>query len=87
MEEAMALGVDNVSSLHATYNPTPQEMLRSLPGINSKNYRNVMHNVNNMRQLLTMDLKALQGLLGNENARMLSEFVHKNVFLKERTDA
>ncbi|KAI9101201.1 hypothetical protein DFS34DRAFT_578158 [Phlyctochytrium arcticum] len=78
MEDAMAVGVDNVESIDSSFNITPSDVLRSLPGINSKNYRHVMLKVDNLLQLSELTLKECQDILGQENGRMLHRFFRQN---------
>ncbi|RKO94222.1 restriction endonuclease type II-like protein, partial [Blyttiomyces helicus] len=70
----VAVGVGVEGDLDGNLNVTPCDMLRSLPGITSKNCRHVMSQVNSLRELAEMDLAGLQALLGQEGGRKLHEF-------------
>jgi DNA excision repair protein ERCC-4 len=64
----------------AALNLAPQDILRSLPGVNSKNYRYLGSQVENLETLAGMDLGALQALVGNEPAKQLFGFIHSDHF-------
>ncbi|TPX66046.1 hypothetical protein SpCBS45565_g04722 [Spizellomyces sp. 'palustris'] len=78
MDDAMAVGVDNPDTIDSAFNITPSDILRSLPGITSKNYRYVMSKVQNLRELSEMPLERCQQLLGQEFGKMLYAFFRKN---------
>jgi len=56
------------------YNITPQEMLLSIPGVNHKNYRIIMNNVENILELSQMTVDQLNPLVGIESARLIYNF-------------
>ena len=56
-----------------------REMLLSLPGIDSKNYKTVMKNVSSMAELSRMNVHKLTPLIGPVNARSLVEFFQKRI--------
>ncbi|GAA5909987.1 hypothetical protein JCM6882_008421 [Rhodosporidiobolus microsporus] len=64
----------------AALNLAPQEILRSLPGVNSKNYRYLGSQVENLEALAALDLNSLQALIGNEPAKQLHGFLHSDHF-------
>ncbi|KAJ3035702.1 hypothetical protein HDV00_003463 [Rhizophlyctis rosea] len=74
MEEAMAVGVENVETVESAYSITPSNVLRSLPGINSKNYRLVMAKAESLREVSEWTLEQCQEVLGQEYGRMLHNF-------------
>ncbi|TPX41493.1 hypothetical protein SeMB42_g05553 [Synchytrium endobioticum] len=78
MEKAMAVGVENSEAIDSTFAITPADVLRSLPGITSKNYRHVMCEVKDLKTLSEMTLEDLQKIIGNEFARKLHEFFNKD---------
>ncbi|KAI8914895.1 hypothetical protein DFJ77DRAFT_463850 [Powellomyces hirtus] len=78
MEDAMAVGVDNADTIDSAYSITPSDILRSLPGITSKNYRYVMSKVRDLRELSQMTLQECQALIGSEFGRLLHEFFRKD---------
>ncbi|GAA5948325.1 hypothetical protein JCM10213_000091 [Rhodosporidiobolus nylandii] len=60
----------------AALNLAPQEILRALPGVNSKNYRYLGSQVENLEQLATTDLNTLGALIGVEPSKQLHGFLH-----------
>ncbi|KAJ3021532.1 hypothetical protein HKX48_008294 [Thoreauomyces humboldtii] len=78
MEDAMAVGVDNPETIDSAYSITPSDILRSLPGITSKNYRHVMGRVNNLEELSQMTVDECSALVGKEFGRKLHAFFRKN---------
>lgn len=74
-EAAAKAGVD--SEELAEFNLAAQDMLRSLPGITHKNYKQVMVAVKNMKELLNKSLEELQQLIGPKNGKELYDFIRK----------
>ena len=60
------------------YNQGPQEFLRTLPGISSKNYRYVAKEVDNVESLCSMSIQAISALIGQERGRELHTFLTQN---------
>lgn len=58
-------------------NTAAEDLLRSFPGISSKNVRYVMKRVNSVRELCEMSLGDVQELLGNEPGKACYEFLHR----------
>ena len=56
-----------------------REMLLSLPGIDSKNYKLVMRNVKNIAELSKMNLHNLTPMIGPINAKKLVEFFQRRI--------
>ncbi|RMX37099.1 hypothetical protein pdam_00016585 [Pocillopora damicornis] len=75
---AMAVGSDSTAvASDVTYNIGPQDFILKLPGINFKNYRSVMRNVESVQELFTLPQERLANILGNANsAKQLWEFIH-----------
>ncbi|XP_064626071.1 DNA repair endonuclease XPF-like [Lineus longissimus] len=60
------------------YSHGPQDMLLKMPGVNTKNYRDIMNKVENIQELCTTSQEELAKILGNAgNAKLLWEFLHK----------
>lgn len=74
--KALAKGTDEGSEEGNGENATAEEVLRSLPGIGTKNYRYVMGKVGSIRELCELDLKAIQLLLGVEPGKACYNFLH-----------
>ncbi|GAA6017470.1 hypothetical protein JCM11491_006835 [Sporobolomyces phaffii] len=67
----------------AGFNVAPQEMLRSLPGVTSSNYRHLSGKVHNMEELARLELNELQQLIGNEPGKQLHGFLTSDHFFIE----
>ncbi|KAF9140466.1 hypothetical protein BGX30_006479 [Mortierella sp. GBA39] len=78
MQQAQAVGVDADQAIDSAYNLTPQDILRSLPGITSKNYKQVMRHVESIRELAELDVASLSNIIGEGPAKTLWEFFHKD---------
>jgi DNA excision repair protein ERCC-4 len=59
---------------------TAQEMLLSLPGINTNNFRAVMNEVESIASLSAMSEKDLSPLIGPGNAKKLFHFFHRRTY-------
>ncbi|POY74162.1 hypothetical protein BMF94_2736 [Rhodotorula taiwanensis] len=75
--EAALAGVEG----EAGFNLAPQDILRSLPGVNSKNYRYLSTQVENLEALVQLDLNEIQALIGVEPGKQLHGFIHSDLFL------
>ncbi|KAG0097557.1 hypothetical protein BGZ93_002491 [Podila epicladia] len=75
---AQAVGVDPDQEIDSAFNLTPQDILRSLPGITSKNYKQVMTSVQNIRELAELDIAGLSAILGEGPAQTLWNFFNKD---------
>ncbi|KAG0366786.1 hypothetical protein BC939DRAFT_406825 [Gamsiella multidivaricata] len=76
--KAQAVGVDSEQEIESAFNLTPQDILRSLPGITSKNYKHVMNNVESIRELAEMDIAKLDSLIGEGPAQTLWNFLNRD---------
>ncbi|KAF9189002.1 hypothetical protein BGZ51_000178 [Haplosporangium sp. Z 767] len=77
-EQAQAVGVDPDQEIDSAFNLTPQDILRSLPGITSKNYKHVMNNVESVRELAELDFNSLKAILGEGPAQTLWNFFQRD---------
>jgi DNA excision repair protein ERCC-4 len=86
-ERAIGLGAEDQfgnpmnaeGSTDTSINLVAQEMLRSLPGITSKNFRYVMRKTENLEELLSqMTVEQLGEMIGLEAARQLLNFASQN---------
>ncbi|KAG0275130.1 hypothetical protein BGZ95_009148 [Linnemannia exigua] len=78
MLQAQAVGVDADQAIDSAYNLTPQDILRSLPGITSKNYKSVMRSVENIRELAELDVVSLSNIIGEGPGKTLWDFFHRD---------
>ncbi|TFK24349.1 hypothetical protein FA15DRAFT_669680 [Coprinopsis marcescibilis] len=62
---------------NANQNQMGEELLRSLPGITSKNARYVMGKVGSVKELCALSLEGLKEILGDEPGKNCWEFLHK----------
>jgi DNA excision repair protein ERCC-4 len=77
VEAAVLVGAESVDDVNSMTNLTPQEILRSMPGINSKNYRLVMSKVENIEELSKLSIDDLKEIVGREAGSKLHHFLHK----------
>ncbi|KAJ3212155.1 hypothetical protein HDU67_003991 [Dinochytrium kinnereticum] len=78
VETAMSIGVDSQTTSESVWSITPSDMIRSLPGVSSKNYRYVMSQVPTMRALGDASVAELERILGTEAAASLHAFIHRD---------
>lgn len=71
------MGAEDAGDADRTYNMTPQDILRSMPGVTSRNYKILMNAVENLEQLCAMNQNELKALIGEEPARKLHGFIHQ----------
>ncbi|CAG8443290.1 10311_t:CDS:10 [Ambispora gerdemannii] len=76
-EKAMAIGFEG-EDIDSDFNITPQDFLRALPGITSKNYKHVMSRVENLKDLGEMSLTDMQALIGAQYGRLLYDFFNRD---------
>ncbi|KAK0543291.1 DNA repair protein RAD16 [Tilletia horrida] len=67
------------TSSESVFNLTPQDMLRALPGITTKNYRYVMNQVRDLAELCAMSREEIQAVIGSEPGRVLHNFINRNM--------
>lgn len=84
-ETAASIGAEDAQSHDAyregyenAFNPVPQEMLRSMPGLNDKNYRYVMRKVTNIEELAQMPAGDIAELIGDEASKQLEKFISED---------
>ncbi|CAG8681451.1 22521_t:CDS:10 [Rhizophagus irregularis] len=88
LETAQMIGLDDGeiddslitnNAIESDYNLIPQEFLRSLPGVTSKNYKYIMSKVENLKELSQLSKNELQNMVGNDNGNKLFEFFNRDV--------
>ncbi|PWZ00136.1 DNA repair protein [Testicularia cyperi] len=62
-----------------SFNLGPQDMLRALPGVNTKNFRYIMNQVRDLTDLCDMSTQELRDLIGAEPARQLTRFLGRDL--------
>ncbi|MCJ1377850.1 hypothetical protein MMC17_000946 [Xylographa soralifera] len=63
-----------------SFNQTPQDMLRAVPGITAKNMNRITLEVNNILEVSNLDEGTLDDLVGKEAGRQVYRFFNKSVF-------
>ncbi|KAI9143822.1 hypothetical protein BKA69DRAFT_1155170 [Paraphysoderma sedebokerense] len=76
---AALIGVENTEEIDSMYNICPQDILRTLPGITSKNYKMVMNKVESVYELSHMSLQELQDLIGIEPGKQLYDYFNCDI--------
>ncbi|SPO26665.1 related to RAD1 - component of the nucleotide excision repairosome [Ustilago trichophora] len=67
------------SSSEHSFNLAPQDLLRALPGVNTKNFRYIMSQVRDISDLFNLTLDQLGELIGVEPARELLRFIERGL--------
>nr|WJN24989.1 single-stranded DNA endonuclease [Pseudozyma flocculosa] len=67
------------SSSEHSFNLGPQDLLRALPGVNTKNFRYIMSQVRDISDLFNMSQEDLSELIGVEPARQLIRFIERGL--------
>ncbi|KAI9243897.1 hypothetical protein BDA99DRAFT_448776 [Phascolomyces articulosus] len=84
MDKAVLVGAESTDDLNSAYNMTPQDILRSLPGVTSKNYKILMNHVENLQQLFDLSMDELKKLIVSE--AKLRKILELNDKLKEQLE-
>ncbi|MCJ1393131.1 hypothetical protein MMC18_006003 [Xylographa bjoerkii] len=63
-----------------SFNQTPQDMLRAVPGITAKNMNRITLEVDNILEVSNLDQGTLDDLVGKEAGRQVYRFFNKSVF-------
>ena len=71
-------GVASNPNNEHSYNLTPQDLIRGMPGISTKNYRYIMTQVRDVAELCDLTQEELAELLGAEAGRKLFRFINKD---------
>ncbi|RKP23673.1 RAD1 DNA repair protein [Syncephalis pseudoplumigaleata] len=77
-DAAAMVGASDQEDAHISMNLVSQELLRSLPGITSMNYRLLARKVRHLTELSSMSQKALADIIGESGARQLYKFLHSD---------
>ncbi|KAG0182633.1 hypothetical protein DFQ29_002965 [Apophysomyces sp. BC1021] len=79
LQKAAMMGTENPEDVENTYNMTPQEILRSMPGVTSKNYQHIMNAVDTIEELCSLTEEAIQKIIGKQAGQKLYRFIHRQV--------
>ncbi|KAI8066812.1 hypothetical protein BC940DRAFT_340698 [Gongronella butleri] len=77
-DTAAQVGVDNANQLNTMVSATPEDVLRSMPGVTSRNYRLLMKAVTNLEELTQLTERELQSIIGIAPGRKLYGFMHRS---------
>lgn len=77
-ETSLRIGVEDEATLNSEFNPAPQEVLKNIPGITSKNYKLIMTRVHSLSALFKMEKAELVEILGEINGGKVFDFVNKD---------
>lgn len=75
--KAISVGADNDPQAGAGVNSVGEEVLRSLPGITTKNYKTVMGKVASIKELCELNFEQMKSILGAEAGKACFEFIHR----------
>ncbi len=67
------------SSSEHSFKLGPQDLLRALPGVNTKNFRYIMSQVRDITDLCNLSHEDLSELIGVEPARQLARFIERGL--------
>ncbi|KAI9256178.1 hypothetical protein BY458DRAFT_558426 [Sporodiniella umbellata] len=88
-EKAAAIGAEEGEDGETIHNMTPQDVLRSMPGVNSKNYKYIINKVENLEELAGMSQKDIASIIGEDPSvaeTKLKKLMELNIQLKEQLD-
>ena len=63
-----------------TFNQTPQDMLRAVPGVSNKAFNSLVLEYDNVQEIANAEEGELAELIGHENARQIRNFFDKSVW-------
>lgn len=78
--KAVQAGLEEGEDTMNIYNQTPQDMLRAVPGITIRNFKNVMVELESMMELANLEEGEISKLVGKEAGRQVYRFFNKSVF-------
>jgi len=77
---AVRVGLDNdMSAEDQAFNREPQDMLRVVPGVTSKNLKNLVLEAGSLLEVSNMSENELEKMVGREAGRQMHRFFNKNV--------
>ncbi|KAI9731190.1 MAG: hypothetical protein M1834_005383 [Cirrosporium novae-zelandiae] len=79
--KAVQIGLsDGEDPSDQTFNQTPQDMLRAIPGITEKSLDRIVVEVDSLQELANMSMEEIEPLVGIEAARKVHRFFNRSVF-------
>ncbi|KAF8247417.1 DNA repair protein [Wilcoxina mikolae CBS 423.85] len=76
-DKAVSIGLEEGEDATGNYSQTPQDMLRAVPGITSKNYKHILTDIENFTELSNMDEAEIRELIGAEAAKKVYRFLNR----------
>ncbi|KAF3916020.1 hypothetical protein AA313_de0200891 [Arthrobotrys entomopaga] len=84
--KAISIGLGDGDDGSSIYAALPTEMLKMIPGINDKNYRNILLEIDNILELSNAREGELIQLLGQEAGRRAYKFLNSNIYRQDFGD-
>lgn len=85
--KAVQLGLEHGEDPETrTFNQTPQEMLRCVPGVSNKALNKLILEYDNVQAVSNADEAELAASIGKENARQIRNFFDRSVWEEDRGD-
>ncbi|KDQ09302.1 hypothetical protein BOTBODRAFT_164970 [Botryobasidium botryosum FD-172 SS1] len=81
VQRAIAIGAEEEEAEAGEINALAEDLLRSLPGVTTKNYRYVMSKVGSIKEMCGMSLKEMQDLLGIGPGKKCYQFLHHGLII------
>ncbi|KAF8428265.1 hypothetical protein EV426DRAFT_680524 [Tirmania nivea] len=78
--KAIQAGLEEGEDAMNIYNQTPQDMLRAVPGITVRNYKNIMVELENMMELANLEEAEINKIVGKESGRQVHRFFNRNIY-------
>lgn len=79
--KAVQIGLENGDDPEGrTFNQTPQDMLRAVPGVTSKTLQRLILEYENVQAVANAEYEAIAELVGRENARQIRAFFDRSVW-------
>ncbi|EPS36933.1 hypothetical protein H072_9480 [Dactylellina haptotyla CBS 200.50] len=78
--KSLSIGLENWDNEFSIYSPTAMEMLKALPGINNKNNKNLLLEIDSMLEVSNADEKGLIMLIGDEAGRKVHGFFNTDIY-------
>ena len=75
--KAISIGAEEDPDAGAGMNTAAEELLRTLPGISSRNSKHVMSKVKTVREFTELSLRQVQDILGVEPGKACWDFMHR----------
>ncbi|KAG2213458.1 hypothetical protein INT47_009132 [Mucor saturninus] len=87
-KQAASIGAEAGEDGETIYNMTPQDILRSMPGVTSKNYKIIMNGVQDLDELMHLSQKRIENMIGVEmvSETKLRKILELNSRLKQQLD-